>query len=248
MLERLNKYLAECGICSRRKADEHILNGEVKINGIKALVGQKIDLEKDQVFFRGKKIKKIEGLVYYAVNKPRGIISSASDEKGRKNVTDLVPKIPRVYPVGRLDKESEGLIILTNDGELAQELSHPSNQHDKEYFVKVKMQKSKVKGEIQNYLRFLEHKLISGIKIDGVLMKMKSVKIEPLNSKFYILNTVLVTGHNRQIRKMCAKIGLDVVSLKRTRINNLKLDDLNIDPGDYKQILKSEIIATDIHS
>lgn len=239
---RLNKFLSDSGICSRREADEHILAGDVKINGHIAKLGDRINPQKDEISYEGKIIKpKTEEYVYYALYKPRGVISTRSDEAGRESVIDLVPKEPRVYPVGRLDKESEGLIILTNDGELTQKLTHPSFEHEKEYKVKVKSQNSEVKVLNQN-LKLIEQKFLDGIKIDGKLMRAKSIKIESLNTSYYILDTVLTTGHNRQIRKMCAKMGLEVIKLVRVKIGNLELESLKLKPGEYKVITKTDLI------
>ena len=162
-LIRLNKYLSESGICSRREADEHISHGEVKINGMIAVLGQKIDPEKDRIEYLGKNIRKNIQTVIYALNKPRGVISTADDELGRKNITDFVPKETRVYPIGRLDKESEGLILLTNDGTLAQELSHPSHKYEKEYKVTIRIINSKLN------IKDIEHNFQNGLRIDNNL-------------------------------------------------------------------------------
>lgn len=239
-LIRLNKFLSDQGICSRRAADEHILAGKVLVDGEKASLGQKIDPEKQKVVFDGQEIGSAkENKVYYAIYKPRGVVSTTNDEMNRRSVVDLVPKELRVYPVGRLDRDSEGLIILTNDGELAQKLTHPSFQHEKEYFTEVRIQNS---GYSLN-TKDIEKNLIEGIVIEGKLMKMKKIKLTKLNSESWILNCVLTTGYNRQIRKMCAKIGLEVLRLKRTRIANLRLNDLNIKPGEYRTIKKEDIFS-----
>ena len=237
---RLNKYISDCGICSRRKADEYISSGKVSINGQLAIVGQKVDPEKDDVLLDGKSIVKCEGdLVYYALNKPRGIISTASDENNRKAITDLVPKEPRVFPVGRLDKDSEGLILLTNDGDLTQKLTHPSSEHEKEYFVKGVSQKGH-EVSIEN----LTKRFLNGISIEGRLMKADGVEEghESPGLKHFSFVVVIHTGYNRQIRKMCDKIGLEVTKLKRVRVAKLKLDDLDIGPGEYKIVKKDDIV------
>ncbi len=240
-LIRLNKFLSESGVCSRREADQHILSGKVKINDKIASLGDKVDPEKDHVYFYDKLIKPHKNnLVYYAVYKPKGIISTSSDELNRENVVSLVPEKPRVYPVGRLDKDSEGLIILTNDGDLTLELSHPSREHEKEYAVKITISKPQVIE--QSELKRLEKELRKGLEIDGTIMKMKNTSIKALYNKYYLLNTTLTTGYNRQIRKMCAKLGLGVIELKRIRIGKLKLDGLKLQPGKYKRILKEDII------
>jgi len=239
-LIRLNKYISECGICSRRKADEHIHAGHIIVNNEKAEVGQKVDPEKDIVMFEGKKvICGAEDLVYYALNKPRGVISTASDEKARKSVTDLVPREPRVFPVGRLDKDSEGLMILTNDGELTQILTHPSGKHEKEYYVKGISQKG---HEIN--MANLTKRFVNGISIEGKLMKADRVEEghESPGFKHFSFNMTIHTGYNRQVRKMCDKIGLEVTKLRRIRIGKLKLESLNLLTGEYAIIKKEDII------
>ncbi|MCL5410292.1 MAG: rRNA pseudouridine synthase [Patescibacteria group bacterium] len=238
-LIRLNKFLSDQGICSRRAADEHILAGKVSVNGEKAHIGQKIDPEIQKVTFDSVEINpEKEKLVYYAVNKPKGVVSTANDEMNRKSVVDLVPQSPRVYPIGRLDKDSEGLMILTNDGELTNLLTHPKNKHEKEYEVVV----SSIKYQVLS-TKEVEKQLLEGLMIEGKLMKADSIEIhKDQRSKFYILNVVLHTGYNRQIRKMCAKLGLEVLKLARTRISSLSLNNLNIKPGEYKIINKSDIL------
>lgn len=237
---RINKFLSEAGVCSRRAADEQILAGKVKINGVVARLGDRIDRKNDKVEFEGKLIKpQKENFVYYALNKPKGIISTSSDERSRQNITDLVPKTPRVYPIGRLDKDSEGLILLTNDGEFANEMMHPSHQIDKEYEVIVEAKK-------RIGTRVIEEKFLKGLLIDDKLMKADKAKVFLiLNSKF-LIQVVLHTGYNRQIRKMCVKMGLEVKSLKRTRIGNLSLNKLNLKPGEYQLIDKSDLISPNL--
>lgn len=240
---RLNKFLSENGICSRRQADEHILAKEVKINDTIAELGDRVDPKKDNVHFKGKLVRvREQQFVYYALYKPRGVISTSSDEAGRQNVTDLVPKTPRVYPVGRLDKDSEGLILLTNDGALANELICPKFEHEKEYEVEVKSQNSEIKIASKN-LKDITEKFERGIMIDGKLMQAKSVRIKPLKANYYMLNAILTTGHNRQIRKMCAKMDLEVLKLTRIKIGELELEKLNLKPGEYKKVDKKLLIS-----
>jgi len=239
---RLNKYLSESGICSRRDADGLIENGSVLVNGAKATLGTKIDPDTDAVTLNGKNItKKNATPVYYALYKPTGVVSTADDPQGRKKVTDFVPKEPRVYPVGRLDYDSEGLILLTNDGELTNKLTHPSFEHEKEYNVECKIQNSEVKSTNQN-LELYKTKLERGFDVDGQFMQMDSVEIGKLNSYNLILTAVMHTGYNRQIRKMCAKIGLEVHRLIRTRIAKLRLESLGLKPGEYKIVNKENIL------
>lgn len=236
-LVRINKYMAESGLCSRRKADELIANGEVKVNGVVAGTGSKINPETDIVTHKGKQVSLITERIYYAIYKPRGVVSTASDELGRKNVIDLVPRSPAVYPVGRLDKNSEGLLILTNDGELTNILTHPSNEHTKEYLVRVRL--------LDQNFDVLKIKAMfeGGMKIDGKIMRADSVNVNKIdNSNNLLLTIVLHTGYNRQIRKMCDKIGLEVLNLKRIRIAKLELDKLNLASGEYKTITLKEIL------
>ncbi len=240
-LTRLNKFLSESGICSRRKADEHILAGKVSVNNKTVTeLGVKIDPEKDEVIFLDQKISRPTEFVYYAINKPRGVISTASDEKGRETVLELVPKKTRVYPVGRLDKESEGLLILTNDGELANILTHPKFEHEKEYIIKVRSQRTK--NLSKDEISYIQKRLVGGVSIDGKLMKMHSVEIEQLTPNNCQINAVLRTGYYRQIRRMCDKMGFEVVKLVRVRIGKLKLADLGIDSGKYREIQRGDII------
>ena len=236
-LVRLNKFISENGNYSRRKADELIKRGDILVNGIKAILGQKINPNQDKVAINGKELKQSK-LVYYALNKPKGVITSASDEIGRQTVTDLVPKNPRVFPVGRLDKESQGLIILTNDGDLANQLTHPKFEHEKEYQINVKCQITNNKNIENTVIK----SFTKGLMIDGKLMKMDKCRLAGLNANRYMLNAILHTGYNRQIRKMCAKMGLKVLELTRVRIEKLKLSDLNIETGKYLAIKKEMIL------
>ncbi|HLC43792.1 MAG TPA: pseudouridine synthase [Patescibacteria group bacterium] len=240
-MERLNKFLANAGICSRRKADEHILAGDVKVNGVRSSeLGVRIDSGKDIVEFQNKVVKLNTDFIYYVLNKPKGVVSTSSDENGQKTVIDFVPKVPRVYPVGRLDKDTVGLIILTNDGELTKELTHPSFEHQKSYTAVVKGSKFKVESDFEIVIK----KFKNGILIDGKLMTVDSISVKALNLKplTFNLNLVLHTGHNRQIRKMCAKIGLEVTRLTRIGLAKLRLDKLDLKPGEYKVISRADII------
>ncbi len=242
-MERLNKFLANAGICSRRKADEHILAGDVSVNGVKIVeLGHKIDPSTDQVEFQGNPVKLNNDFVYYVLNKPKGVVSTSSDENGQKTVTDLVPKIPRVYPVGRLDKDTVGLIVLTNDGELTKELTHPSFEHQKEYEVEARIINFESRAD-KDLSSVISNKLTSGFKIDDKIMEADSVVVNEIRKNHIIsMNLVLHTGYNRQIRKMCAKIGLEVTRLTRVGFAKLRLGALGLKPGEFKVILKTEII------
>lgn len=237
-LVRINKYLADSGICSRRAADEHILRGEVMINGKPANPGDRVDGGKDKVLFRGKVVKNQKSKYeYWAVYKPVGYISTSSDEFGRRKVVDLVKSATRLYPVGRLDGESEGLMILTNDGELTKQLTHPSFLHRKTYRVTCRPVKN-------NSLEWLKSKLINGVDMGGQLMRVEDVlRIEKIDSNGLVeMELSLITGYNRQIRRMCDKIGLEVVELVRTGIANLALSKLNLKPGQIKKIKREDVL------
>lgn len=243
---RLNKYLADHGVCSRRKADECILNKDVMVNGEIGKIGQTVDPEKDIILYKNKPVEKKIELKYYALNKPKGYVTTAQDEMDRPNVVDLVKSPIRVYPVGRLDMNSEGLVILTNDGALANILTHPRNEHEKAYDVIVK---SKKEINIDTF----KEKFLNGFRIDGKRMKADKIQVSKLHdSGEFISNTIknkpfliqisLHTGYNRQIRKMCAKIGLEVLKLTRTKIAKLKLADLELDSGEFKEVSKDQIL------
>lgn len=240
-MERLNKFLANAGVCSRRKADELILAGKIKVNNeVVTEMGHKIDPTTDVVEFDGTTVKYSTEFVYYALNKPKGVVSTAQDQSGDQTVVDLVPNSPRVYPVGRLDKETVGLIVLTNDGELTKEMTHPSFEHSKVYEVTVRISK----------LLKITHEGIKasferGLQIEGNLMKADEVRnFQPSEKNPAILTfeIVLHTGYNRQVRKMCAKIDLEVVRLTRIGFGKLRLQDLNIAPGQYVEVAKSDIV------
>ena len=241
MLIRLNKFLSESGICSRRQADEYILAGKISINGIfNKELGVKIDPEKDEIEFDGRAIKQTQNLVYYALNKPKGVVTTSSDEKGRKTVLDLIPVSTRVFPVGRLDQYSEGLIILTNDGGLTQNLTHPSFKHEKEYLVEANSRSLNAESASK-----IKKQFKSGLFIDGKRMSADAVEVDYLggtSSSSFRLKLILHTGYNRQIRRMCDKIGLNVSKLVRIRIGKLRLDELGLKPGEYKEIKPESII------
>ena len=229
---RLQKYLAHAGLCSRRKAEEHILNGRIKINNqIVTELGTKIDPENDRVFFDNQPIilKQESPKVYIALNKPKGYVTSCSQQKS-KIILDLIDIDERVYPVGRLDKDSKGLVLLTNDGDLHNKLSHPSFNHEKEYIVTTIHPVSE--AALKN--------MAQGIVIDKVKTRKAIVKRLSKN-KF---NIVLKQGLNRQIRKMVGKTGNKVDILKRIRMANIKLGNLKqgkwryLSPKEIKQLTK----------
>lgn len=227
---RLQKYLAQCGVGSRRKCETYIEEGRVKVNG-QVVVEQGIQVEEgDKVEFDDCLVKMEEQLVYYLLNKPAGYITSASDEKDRATVLDLVKDIPyRVFPVGRLDYNTTGLLILTNDGELTYGLTHPKHHVDKTYVVKVK---GVVKpSAIQ--------KLQQGVVIDGYLTAPAKAKIIKQTGATTTISLTIYEGKNRQVRKMCAAIGYEVLRLTRVAIGNLELENLEL--GAYRMLKKEEI-------
>ena len=232
MLERLQKILSEYGIASRRKAEELIKEGRITVNGQIAHLGQKADPEKDYIKVDGKLLIKPEPKVYYAFYKPRKVITSLIDPQGRPTIKDFIKGIKfRVYPVGRLDFDSEGLLLLTNDGELAYHVMHPSSEIEKTYLVKVD-------GIIEP--ETIE-KLKKGIKIDGKLAIPVSVNLlRKLKANSWIKIT-LHEGRKRQIRKMLERVGHSVIRLIRIAIDGVKLEELK--PGQYRSLTKEEIEA-----
>ncbi|MBP5289570.1 MAG: rRNA pseudouridine synthase [Clostridia bacterium] len=213
---RIQKYLSDCGVCSRRRAESEIENGNVKVNGHPALIGQKIDPGKDIVTYFGEKVSRGEEKVYIKLNKPRGYVSTLSDEKGRKCVADLVSDLGvRVYPVGRLDLDSEGLLLLTNDGALANALMHPSTGIEKVYTVKLRTEPDEEQMLLLN----------RSMEIDGYTIRPCRVTM-PEPAVPTKLRFVLKEGRNRQIRKMCEKVGLEVARLKRTAEGEIRLGDV----------------------
>ena len=215
-MERLNKFIASCGVCSRRKADELIQEGRIKVNGevVKDL-GVKVSLE-DKVELDGKTISKEEKKVYLMLNKPVGYVTTASDEKGRKNVLDLILEDVRVYPIGRLDMYTEGLLLLTNDGDFANKLMHPKFEIDKRYVVTTD---TKVTRQMLEALR-------NGVDIgDYVTREAKVEKLDEEN-----ISITIHEGKNRQVRRMCDAVGIKVLKLKRTNygpLTDFELYNLN---------------------
>jgi pseudouridine synthase len=226
MKTRLNKYIAQSGVCSRRKADEMIATGKVKINGaIVKELGVTVDEEQDQVEVNGQQLSLQTEKIYLALNKPLGYISGAHTWQG-ESVLDLVKIKERVYPVGRLDKDSHGLLILTNDGDFAYKLTHAKFGHEKEY--KVMFNQPLTLKDIQA--------MEGGMEIDD--QQIQPIKI--LNIKGSQANLVLKEGVNRQIRRMAEVLGLRVKDLERVRVGKLKLGDLK--QGEYRKIKPQDVI------
>ena len=228
---RLQKYFTDCGILSRRAAEEEIKAGRVKVNGIIASLGDKIDPETDAVEYRGRRImpNKDSEFVYILLNKPCGVVTSARDEKGRTCVTDLVKCGKRVYPVGRLDLNSQGLILMTNDGDLTNKLTHPRHEIPKIYEVDVV---GKVTTEQMTVLN-------SSMTVDGYVLLPVKTEFLAKNEKFTTLRMTLFEGRNRQIRKMCEQVGLKVAKLTRVAIGSITLGDLQI--GKWRYLSRDEI-------
>lgn len=229
---RLQKFMAEQGIASRRKSEELIAQGKVKVNGHPASLGDKINPYKDLVTVKGEKVAHIKKrkMIYIMLHKPRGYVTTVSDERGRKTVMDLIPDIKeRVYPVGRLDKDSEGLLILTNDGVFTNCMTHPSHEYSKVYRVTVR---PAVNDEILTNLR-------SGIVIDGKKTSPAEVTVLTQEEGRVVLEFIIHEGRNREIRKMCESQGLEVARLKRTAIGSLKLGMLP--QGKYRELTEQEV-------
>jgi len=216
---RLNKYLAEAGIASRRKVDEYIKQRFIKVNGQEVSeLGVKSNPETDKVTFRGKPVK-IEKKVYIALNKPKGVICSLSSKQGQ-TVVDLVDVPERVYPVGRIDKESTGLVILTNDGDYTMKMTHPRHDHEKEYLIEIDIP---IK---ENDIKIMKKGFIlRGTKLKPMIVEQQ----DPIGKK---LKMTLTQGVNRQIRRVLGRFGYTVISLKRVRIGKIKLE--NTKEGEWK--------------
>ena len=228
---RINKFLAEQGVASRRHADEMIANGRVKINGQVALLGAIVEdgdvVSVDDIALVANE-KQEE---YYLMNKPKGVICSVSDDRGRKTVMDLLPETAgRVFPVGRLDYETEGLLILTNDGETAYRLTHPTTEVPKTYMARIE---GTMAEKDLNRIR-------SGIELDGVMTKKCKAHIVETNKAYTKVHVTITEGRNRQVRRMFEAIGRNVEFLKRISIGKLKLTGLN--RGEVRKLTEDEIL------
>ena len=228
---RLQKFISDSGIMSRRAAEKEIELGNVSVNGHVAELGMKINPATDVVVYRGKRINyERREYVYIMMNKPRGYLSSTSDDRGRKCVTDLLVGVEAsVYPVGRLDLISEGMLLLTNDGDLKNKLTHPSHSLPKIYRVKVGGAVSEAQYKI----------LTSPLEIDGYKIRPVDVVIGESDESGTVLKMTLMEGRNRQIRKMCEAAGLTVKRLSRVSIGNLKLNSLPV--GKWRYLEKHEV-------
>lgn len=211
-LVRINKYLSEAGICSRREADRQIAAGHITINGRKAVTGDKV-MPGDVVLYGKKPVKKEEEMILLAVNKPAGIVCTA-EKRERNNIVDFVNYPKRIYPVGRLDKDSHGLILMTNQGELVNKIMRGGNLHEKEYIVKVDRE---ITGT------FLD-KMSEGVYLKDLEVTTRPCQVEKIGKRTFRI--ILTQGLNRQIRRMCEAFQYRVLDLKRVRIMNIRLGDL----------------------
>ena len=227
---RINKYMAECGVASRRACDEMILEGRVKVNGKKIdTPGLEINEFNDAVTLDGRRITLVSKKYYIMLHKPKGYVTTVKDDKGRKTVMELIKIRSRLYPVGRLDYDTEGLLLLTNDGQLAYALTHPSHEVPKTYIAKIK---GKISDTEVRQLR-------KGVEIDGKMTLPAVVKIIETDDEFSRVEVTIKEGRNHQIKKMFEVVGKEVVFLKRTAIGPLKLGGLG--RGEYKNLTSKEI-------
>ncbi|WP_312831538.1 pseudouridine synthase [Sedimentibacter saalensis] len=228
--ERLQKYIARCGISSRRKAEDLILTGCVKVNGIVVTeLGTKINPEKDVVLVDNKKISETEGFIYIKLYKPEGYVTTVKDQFGRKTVIDLVDITERIYPIGRLDYNTSGLLLLTNDGDLANKLMHPKYHIYKTYIAEVE---GRMSDEAVMRLK-------SGVKIEDYKTAPAIVNIVKISSNSSIVQVSIYEGKNRQVRKMLDAVGHTVRTLKRISFGKINLGDLK--PGAWVHLNEEEI-------
>ena len=226
MEERLQKYLAECGIASRRKCEEYIIQGKVQVNGKTITeLGVKVNPEKDKITFEGKNVKQEERKVYILLNKPIGYVTTSDEQFGRDKVLDLVKVRERVVPVGRLDMDTSGALILTNDGDFVYKVTHPKHEITKTYTVTVK---GIIKNEEVEQLR-------KGVKIDDYTTRPAKVKILKTDEEKDIsrLEITIHEGKNRQVRRMCESVGRRVIALHRSKIGNIGVKDIELGKWRY---------------
>ena len=227
---RLQKMIADAGLMSRRKAEELIAAGKVRVNGATAEIGQKVDPRHDTVTVNGKKLTRQSEHLYFMLHKPRGYVTTMSDEMDRKCVASLLSDIgKRVYPVGRLDRDSEGLLLVTNDGKFANAMTHPSRHIAKTYRVSVRPAVSDEQITV----------LTSALMIDGRKTMPAEVRVLKSEEDRSLLEIVLYEGRNRQIRRLCEEAGLETLRLKRLAIGQLKLGGLKV--GEYRALTRDEV-------
>ena len=231
MRERLQKLIARAGVCSRRSAESLLTAGRVTVNGVAAHLGDKADADTDVIAIDGTAIAFAEPAVYLMLNKPRGYVTTLSDELGRATAAELVADCgTRVFPVGRLDKDSEGLLLFTNDGALMQAMTHPSHQVDKTYEVTVT-------GQLEG----AEDRLSAVTELDGEPIVPAQVEIMERRQGQALLRVTIHQGKNRQIRRMCAQVGMQVTRLRRVSEDALTLGDLK--PGQWRYLTDAEVAA-----
>lgn len=229
-MERLQKILSAAGLCSRRQAETYISEGRVRVNGMVASLGDQADPETDLIELDGVPVKSAPEKRYLMLNKPRGFVTTLSDEKGRRTVAELVGDCGvRVYPVGRLDMDSDGLLLLTNDGDFAQRMTHPSHEMEKEYYVTVGGELSGCEARLAA-LTTLE---------DGTPIVPAQVRVIKREAGRWQLSIVIHQGLNRQIRRMCAQVGLNVLRLQRVREGKLMLGELP--QGKWRELVVQEV-------
>ena len=229
MEQRLQKILSSCGAASRRKAEQLILERRVRVNGNTASLGDTADIEEDVIEVDGVRLKKQPEKVVLMLNKPRGYVCTLSDEKGRKDVSELVADCGvRVYPVGRLDLNSEGLLLLTNDGELANRLTHPKKEVDKVYLV-----------WLSRYIEGCERSIAQPIEIDGRATSPAKVETIAQSGETALLRVTIHEGRNRQIRRLCQRADVTVTRLRRVQEGPVSLGDLR--PGQWRYLTEEEI-------
>jgi 23S rRNA pseudouridine2605 synthase len=230
--ERIQKVLARVGFGSRRACEELIADGRVTVNGQVAELGDRVDPDVDHLAVDGAEAGIRPGLVHYVLNKPAGVVTTASDPQGRPIVVDLVPSEPRVFPVGRLDADTEGLLLLTNDGDLAHRLTHPSFGVDKEYLASVEGTPT----------RATLRRLREGVELDdGVTAPARIGLVAPS-----LLRITIHEGRNRQVRRMCDAVGHPVIRLVRTRIGELA--DRRLPPGEWRELTQAEVRMLEVAS
>lgn len=223
--ERLQKVLSRAGFGSRRVCDELIEQGRVSVNGVMANPGCRVSIETSKIEVDGVPVSVLDGLVYYLLNKPVGVISTADDPQGRSTVVDLVPSEPRVHPVGRLDLDTEGLLLLTNDGDLTFRLTHPSFGIEKEYLAQVRGTPT----------RAALRRLREGVELEDGLTSPAKASLQPPN----LLTITIHEGRNRQVRRMCESVGYPVERLVRTRIG--PITDRRLAPGSWRMLTQGEL-------
>ena len=232
MEERLQKLISACGLASRRAAEGWITAGRVTVNGERAHLGDKADLDRDEVRVDGRSLEPGGGRTYLMLNKPRGYVTTLSDEKGRKTVSGLVAGCGvRVWPVGRLDMDSEGLLLLTDDGALTHQLLHPSHEVEKEYLVWVT-------GNLNKALPILS----APMTLDGEPLAPAQVRRGRDSGGVHQLSVTIHQGKNRQVRRMCAQAGLEVLRLKRVREGAVRLDR-SLKPGQWRPLTREELLG-----